>query len=339
MVFTPLEASFGAEKSSSGENHSPIGGLLTGFRHFPVMPEEVVKFLACKHGRIYVDGTVGGGGHTIAILNAVAPGGSVIGIDWDEDAIQAAMERLKDYSKSLTLVRENFANIKKVMGDLNIKNVDGILLDLGVSSYHLERPDRGFSFRFDAPLDMRMDKRQKTTAYNIVNELSMKELEKIIREYGEERWAKRIAGSIIEKRRYGPISTTKELSNLVFFAIPKKFHPRDIHPATRTFQAIRIAVNDELNNLKKAVDDGVGLLGLGGRMVVISFHSLEDRIVKGSFKRFEKGCVCPDDFPKCVCGKKSKLKVITKKPVLPSLGEISKNPRARSARLRAAERI
>src|SRR3990167_1930598 len=185
------------------------------FRHLPVMLEEVVKFLACKHGRIYVDGTVGGGGHAIAILNATAPGGKVIGMDWDEDAIQAAMERFKDYSERLTLVRENFADIKEVIGDLNIKEVDGILLDLGVSSYHLERPDRGFSFRFDAPLDMRMDKRQKLTAYNIVNELSMKELEKIILEYGEERWARRIAVAIIEKRRHGPISTTKELSNLV----------------------------------------------------------------------------------------------------------------------------
>lgn len=318
------------------------------FKHLPVMPEEVIKFLACKHGKIYVDGTVGGGGHASLILNASMPadkpqnkaiGGKIIGMDWDEDAIKAAMERFKDYSERLTLVRENFANIKRVMGDLNIKAVGGILLDLGVSSYHLERPDRGFSFRFDAPLDMRMDKRQKLTAYNIVNELSMKELEKIILEYGEERWAKRIAVAIIEKRRHGPISTTKELSNLVSFAIPKKFHPIDIHPATRTFQAIRIAVNDELNNLKKAVDDGVGLLEPGGRMVIISFHSLEDRIVKESFRKLAKGCICPNDFPKCVCGQKPKLHIVTKRPVTPSPEEISKNPRARSAKLRAAERV
>lgn len=309
------------------------------FKHLSVMPEEVVKFLGCKPDKLYVDGTLGGGGHASLILDANAPTGRVIGMDWDEDAIQAAKERLKEYSGRLTLVRENFANIKKAMADLNIKEVDGILLDLGVSSYHLETPGRGFSFRFDAPLDMRMDKRQKKTAHEIINEFSMEGLEDIVWEYGEERWAKRIAKTIVEKRRHGPISTTKELSTLVSSAIPKKFHPRDIHPATRTFQAIRIAVNDELNNLKTAIDDGVDLLGSGGRMVIISFHSLEDRIVKESFRRLAKGCICPNDFPKCICGQKPKLHIITKRPAAPSPEEISKNPRARSAKLRAAERI
>lgn len=309
------------------------------FKHISVMPEEVVKFLDCKSGNIYVDGTLGGGGHTGMILDASAPTGRVIGMDCDEDAIQAARERLKGYSGRLTLIRENFADIKKTMADLNIKSVDGILFDLGVSSHHLETPDRGFSFRFDAPLDMRMDKRQKKTAYEIVNEYSMETLEDVIREYGEERWAKKIAKTIAEKRRYGPIATTKELSSLISSAIPKKFHPRDIHPATRTFQAIRIAVNDELNNLKTAIDDGVDLLASEGRMVIISFHSLEDRIVKESFRRLAKGCVCPNDFPRCVCGQKPKLHIITKRPVAPLPEEISKNPRARSARLRAAERI
>lgn len=308
-------------------------------KHVSVMPLEVIKFLDCKSGGIYVDGTLGGGGHAELILQASSPAGRLIGMDWDEDALFAAKKRLKDYAERIILVRENFADIKRVTEELNIKMVDGILLDIGVSSYHLEMPDRGFSFRFDAPLDMRMDKRQEKTAYSIVNGSSLQKLEGILREYGEERWARRIAMSIVEKRRYGPIYTTKELSDLVSSAIPKRFHPKDIHPATRTFQAIRIAVNDELSNLKQAIDDSTDLLAPRARMVIISFHSLEDRIVKESFRRLEKGCICPDDFPKCVCGIKPKLKIITRKPITPSLEEISKNPRARSAKLRAAERI
>lgn len=339
MTFTPLEASSGADKSSSGENRFPTEGLLTGFKHLPVMAEEVIKFLECESGGIYIDGTLGSGGHAAEILKASSPGGRVIGIDWDEEAIEAAQERLKCYPQRVAIVRDNFANMKRVMEDLGIKSADGILLDLGVSSHHFESRERGFSFRLDAPLDMRMDKRQEKSAYHIVNNLSMEELKGILWEYGEERWAKKIAKAVVEKRRYGPIATTQGLSNLVSSAIPKKFHPKAIHPATRTFQAIRIAVNDELNNLEKAVNDGVDLLAQNGRMVIISFHSLEDRIVKESFRKLERGCICPYDFPKCVCGRKPKLKIITRKPVIPSLGEIEKNPRARSAKLRAAERL
>src|SRR3970282_1273415 len=311
MTFTPLEASSGADKSSSGENRFSTGGLLTGFKHLPVMAEEGIKFLEGESG----------------------------GIDRDEEAIEAAQERLKCYPQRVDIVRDNFANMKRVMEDLGIKSADGILLDLGVSSHHFESRERGFSFRLDAPLDMRMDKRQEKSAYHIVNKLSMEELKGILWEYGEGRGARKIAKAVVEKRRYGPIATTQGLSNLISSAIPKKFHPKDIHPATRTFQAIRIAVNDELNNLEKAVNDGVDLLARNGRMVIISFHSLEDRIVKESFRKLERGCICPHDFPKCVCGRKPKLKIITRKPVIPSLGEIEKNPRARSAKLRAAERL
>ncbi|MBI5286583.1 MAG: 16S rRNA (cytosine(1402)-N(4))-methyltransferase RsmH, partial [Deltaproteobacteria bacterium] len=241
------------------------------------MSREVVRLLKCKPGGLYVDGTIGGGGHAEEILRATGLTGKVIGIDWDEEALLASRERLKGYRSRVTLVHDNFANIKKILTGLHITSVDGILLDLGVSSHHLERPERGFSFRFDTPLDMRMDRRQKKTAYHLVNGLSEGELEQVLWRYGEERWARQIARAIVRARKDHTITTTKELADLVSSAIPSRFHPRDIHPATRTFQALRIAVNGELENLKRAIEDGVKVLSREGRMGIISFHSLEDR--------------------------------------------------------------
>lgn len=309
------------------------------YYHLPVMSREVVRFLNCKPGGLYVDGTLGGGGHTKEILKASDPEGKVIGIDWDEEALLASKSALKDHLSRVTMVQDNFANIKMILASLHITTVDGILLDLGVSSYHLERPERGFSFRFNTPLDMRMDRRKKWSAYHLVNELTEKELEGILWEYGEERWARRIARAVVKVRKGHPITTTGELAGLVSSSIPKRFHPRGIHPATRTFQALRIAVNEELENLRKAIGDGIDVLSRGGRMVIISFHSLEDRIVKRSFRSMERGCICPPGIPRCVCGREPLAKVITHRPITPTPEEVSSNPRARGARLRALERL
>ena len=310
-----------------------------GFKHTPVMPDEVVYFLKCESGGLYIDGTLGGGGHTARILEAAEPDGRVIGIDHDEDAINEARENLKNYISRVTTVKGNFADIKGILGEMGITGVNGIVLDLGVSSYHLEKPERGFSFRFEGPLDMRMDRSKDRTAREIVNKLREKELADIFRQYGEERWANKIAKAIVKRRKVGQITTTTELADIVCSSIPARYHPRDIHPATRTFQALRIVVNDELRNLERAIDDGVHLIKSGGRFVVISFHSLEDRVVKERFRALERGCICPLDFPECRCGKKPVLRIITKKPVIPSPAEIMSNPRARSAKMRAAERI
>ncbi|MBI5892759.1 MAG: 16S rRNA (cytosine(1402)-N(4))-methyltransferase RsmH, partial [Deltaproteobacteria bacterium] len=286
--------------------------------------------------------------HTLKILDAAKPDGMVIGIDWDEDAINAAKDTLKENlfpdrnlqgQARVKIVKGNFADIKNILGGLGITKVNGIVFDLGVSSYHLEKPERGFSFRFDAPLDMRMDRDRNTTAYDLVNGLSERDLQDIFWQYGEERWAKKIAKAIVGKRNVNQIATTKELADIVFFAIPKRYHPSNIHPATRVFQALRIKVNDELENLKNAIDDSIPLLAPEGRFVVISFHSLEDRIVKQRFKSFEKGCICPSDFPECRCGKTPMIKVIARKPILPSASEIENNPRSRSAKMRVAEKI
>ncbi|MFQ5587079.1 MAG: 16S rRNA (cytosine(1402)-N(4))-methyltransferase RsmH [Thermodesulfobacteriota bacterium] len=309
------------------------------FYHRPVMPVEVDRFLECKAGGTYVDGTLGGGGHAEAILAASAPDGRLIGIDWDEEALLYARERLKPYAGRVEFVKGNFANIKGILRSLEVDKVDGILLDLGVSSRHLEKPERGFSFQYDAPLDMRMDREGATTACDLVNGLPQEELRELLKKYGDERWAKRIAMIIVRTRQESPIRTTKELADIVSFAIPRKHHPRSRHPATKTFLALRIAVNREIENLEAALHDGIGLLYHGGRMVVITFHSLEDRIVKNAFRQFTGGCVCPSDTPYCVCKRRSEVRILTRKALTPSQEEIEGNPRARSAKLRAVVKI
>ncbi len=302
------------------------------------MKEEVVSYLNPKPSGIYVDCTLGGGGHTRAILEAV-PDTRVIALDVDEDAIKEAEKRLKEFGQRVTIVRENYRNIKEVLKRLRIDRVDGVVLDLGVSSYQLERAERGFSFLRDAPLDMRMDRRQTLTAYDLVNGLSEKELEEIFRLYAEERRARSFARAIVRARQTRPIKTTGELADIIMDTLPERLKHARIHPATRVFQALRIAVNRELENLNAGLRHSIDCLNRAGRIVVISFHSLEDRIVKNTFKELEKGCICPPELPECACGRKPVLRVITKKVVLPSLKEVEKNPRARSARLRVAEKL
>lgn len=306
------------------------------FSHQSVMPEESVRLLGCSKEGIYVDGTLGGGGHTAEILRA-NPGNRVIGIDRDSDALKAAGEFLKPFGDRVSFVRDDFRNIKKAVEGLGAGPVDGVILDVGVSSYQLDSAERGFSFRMDAPLDMRMDTRQAETAASLVNSLDEQDLERIFREFGEEAFARRVAKAIVARRATKHIETTGELVDIVLFAIPKKFHGKRIHPATKVFQALRIAVNDELESLKQGITGGMGVLKTGGRMVVISFHSLEDRIVKNSFREASTGCVCPPKFPVCVCGRKPAAKLLTRKAVTASEEEIERNPRARSAKLRAIE--
>lgn len=307
--------------------------------HLPVMLDEAVAALRCRSGGIYIDGTAGGGGHAFKILEDSSPDGKLVAMDADEDAIKETSRRLKSFGERAMVVHENFSAMRAVLASLGINQVDGILLDLGVSSHQLDDAVRGFSFTLDAPLDMRMDISLGTSAYDLLNTLPREELETIIREYGEERMARRISTAITRRRTMSPIRTTKELAGIVAGAFTHERKHGRIHPATRTFQAIRIAVNDELNNLQKAMEEGIDILRTGGRFCVISFHSLEDRIVKQSFSESEKGCTCPPDLPVCVCGKKPGLKIITKKPLMPGETEIRENPRARSARLRVAERI
>lgn len=303
------------------------------------MPGEVLEHLGCKPGGIYVDGTVGGGGHALRILSASSPGGRLVGIDRDSNAIEAAAKALEGFGDRITLVKDNFRNIRRVLDGLGIKEVDGVLLDLGVSSYQLERPERGFSFRTEAALDMRMDASGPVTARDLVNGLPLEELERIFREYGEERFSRQIARSIIRTREKKPVETTTELAQLILEAIPRKFHGGKIHPATRVFQALRIAVNDELGSLKDGLRGSVDSLKKGGRLAVISFHSLEDRIVKGFFRELSSPCVCPPRLPRCVCGRVATVKLLTKRALTPTEEEIDKNPRARSAKLRALERL
>ena len=308
------------------------------FEHKSVLLYETVDSLNIKPDGIYVDGTLGGGGHAYEVLKRLGPKGRLIGIDQDADAIQAASGRLKEYGEKVTIVRSNYRNIKEVLSSLGIEKVDGIYLDLGVSSYQLDTAERGFTYRENAPLDMRMDQRNEKTAADIVNEYSEMELYRIIRDYGEDNFAKNIAKHIVRARGEHPIETTGELAEIIKGAIPARVRATGGHPAKRTFQAIRIECNHELEVLEQSIDIMIDLLNPGGRLSIITFHSLEDRIVKSRFRLNENPCICPHDFPVCVCGRKSKGKVVSRKPILPSEEELEENSRSKSAKLRVFER-
>lgn len=308
------------------------------FSHKSVLLKECIENLAVKPEGIYVDGTLGGGGHAWHVAARLSDKGRLIGIDQDEAAIKAAGERLSQYGSKITIVRDNYRNMDKVLDLLGVELVDGILLDLGVSSYQLDTPERGFSYREDAPLDMRMDQRAGRTAKDIVNGCSEMELYRIIRDYGEDKFAKNIAKHICRARQIKPVETTGELAEIVKAAIPARVRMEGGHPAKRTFQAIRIELNQELEVLKSSLDMMIGRLKPGGRLCIITFHSLEDRIVKTSFRTNENPCTCPPEFPVCMCGKKSRGRVVTRKPVLPGEEELEENSRAKSAKLRVFER-
>ena len=304
------------------------------FKHIPIMLEEVIEGLDIKPDGIYVDGTLGGGGHSYEIAKRLVSGGRLIGIDQDEAAIKAAGARLSGFGDRVTIVRSNYAQMVSVLQSLGIEQVDGILLDLGVSSHQLDNAERGFSYMEDAPLDMRMDRRQEKTAGDIVNFYSQAELTRIIRDYGEDKFAAKIAAKIIGFRENKPVETTGELAEIIKSAIPMKYRLTGGHPAKRTFQAIRIELNRELEILEESIEGMLDILSDRGRMAVITFHSLEDRIVKSAFKKAESPCTCPPDFPICVCGKKSKGFVASRKPLIPSDEETERNPRAKSSKLR-----
>ncbi|MBO8136617.1 MAG: 16S rRNA (cytosine(1402)-N(4))-methyltransferase RsmH [Desulfotomaculum sp.] len=308
------------------------------FYHIPVLLEEVMEGLNLKTGGIYVDCTLGGGGHTAEILRRTAPNGKVIGIDQDPHALKAAERKLKEFSSRLITVKSNFIKLSAVLENLGIYGIDGILFDLGVSSPQLDNPERGFSYMHDAFLDMRMDPNNPLTAQKLVNELSADELTRIIKDYGEEKWAARIARYIVKEREKRAIKTTFELVEIIKKAIPAAARRSGPHPAKRTFQALRIAVNNELNILRDAFTQAVEALKPGGRLCVITFHSLEDRITKNLFKELAKDCICPPELPVCQCSTKSKIKIVTRKPITASERELVQNPRARSAKLRVAEK-
>ncbi len=307
------------------------------FNHVPVLLNECIECLNIKEGGIYVDGTLGGGGHSSCVLKRLNNTGKLIGIDRDSEALAYTSERLKEYS-NVVYVKDNHENIKNILIDLGIEEVDGILLDLGVSSYQLDEPSRGFSYMYDAPLDMRMNKDQEFTAYDVVNKYSEERLADIFFNYGEEKYSKSIARKIVDVRKTRAIETTYELVDVIKSAIPAKARNEKQHPAKRVFQAIRIEVNGELVDLENAICDAVMSLKTGGRLLIITFHSLEDRIVKKTFENLQGKCTCPPDFPKCVCGFKSYGKVITKKPIIATDDELEQNPRSRSAKLRVFER-
>lgn len=309
------------------------------FYHLPVLAAEVVEQLAPRSGGIYLDGTLGGGGHSELILEKIGPDGLLIGIDRDQSALTAATERLKRFGTSFKPVQGSFGNLTELLTKQGITALDGLLLDLGVSSHQIDTIERGFSFRLDGPLDMRMDRSCGESAADLVQELSAHELEQIIKEFGEERWAKKIALKIVQSRQEKPITTTLQLAELVAGTIPRRFHEDRIHPATRTFQALRITVNSELDQVQQGVAAGITLLKPGGRIVVISFHSLEDRIVKHLFREAASGCTCPPRMPHCACNRKPRLRILTGRPIMAGPEEMNKNPRARSAKLRAAEKL
>ncbi len=307
------------------------------FKHTSVLLDETIDGLNIRPEGIYVDGTLGGGGHSYRICEKLTSG-RLIGIDQDEAAIEAASKRLAGFQDKATIIRSNYSEIRKVLEDLQIKKVDGILLDLGVSSYQLDNVERGFSYKYDSPLDMRMDQRQSLTAREIINEYSEMELFRVIRDYGEDQFAKNIARHIVMSREEAPIETTGQLNEIIKAAIPAKMRAVGSHPSKRTFQAIRIECNRELDVLKQALEDMIDLLAPGGRLSIITFHSLEDRIVKSMFRRNESPCICPPHFPVCVCGLQSRGRVITKKPILPSEEELEANSRSKSAKLRVFEK-
>lgn len=308
------------------------------FKHVSVLLNECIEGLNIKEDGIYADGTLGGAGHSSEILKNLSKDGILIGIDQDEDALKAAKNRLQNYN-NVKYVHNNFYNIDSILNELDIEKIDGMMMDLGVSSYQLDEAERGFSYMKDAPLDMRMNRENSLSAYEVVNNYEEQEIHRIIRDYGEEKFAKRIARFIVEQREVKPINTTLELVEIIKAAIPAKARREGPHPAKRTFQAIRIEVNSELSILNKAIEDGVNRLNKGGRMAIITFHSLEDRIVKIKFKELATACTCPREFPICICGGKAKVKLISRKAIEPSKEEVEENPRSRSAKLRVIEKL
>ena len=308
------------------------------FGHVSVLLHETVDGLNVRPDGIYVDATLGGGGHAFEVCNRLNDKGRFIGIDQDADAIEAAGKRLAGFGEKVTIIRSNYRDMRPQLQNIGVGKVDGIVIDLGVSSYQLDTAKRGFSYRMDAPLDMRMDQRQKMTARDIVNSHSEAELYRVIRDYGEDKFAKNIAKHIVAEREKGPVETTGQLNEIIRRAIPMKIQKTSGHPSKRTFQAIRIELNHELDVLRDSLDDMINMLNPGGRICIITFHSLEDRIVKSSFRKNENPCICPSHFPVCVCGKTSKGRVVTRKPILPSKEEMESNSRSKSAKLRIFER-
>lgn len=309
------------------------------FSHVSVLLHECINGLSVRDGFTYVDCTTGGGGHSLEIAKLLGPASRLICIDRDEDALAAAKERLKDYSEKITFIHSNFSELGSLLDELRIENLGGVLMDLGCSSFQLDTPERGFAYNHDAPLDMRMDKTSPLTAYQVVNTYSGSELKRILFQYGEEKFAPRIAARIVEERSKSPIRTTFTLSEIIKSAIPKTARDGGSHPAKRSFQAIRIEVNGELSAIAPAIRAAAAHMAPTGRIAAISFHSLEDRIVKDTYKDLASGCTCPRDFPVCVCGKKPVLAPVNKKPIIPSEEELENNPRSRSAKLRITEKL